>query len=917
MKTSFLIAIPAMVVLVASCTIELDNPALDEEIVAPVVDETQQTTGEVLTVVARVGESDDTKTAIQSDGTSIYWTEGDAINLFYGSGSAGQFTTAITEPAAVAEFTGTLSVATGSNEVGHEAKAFWAIYPYNVANTCDGTGVTLTIPGAQESIAGSFADKLNPTVATSPGLDLTFFNVGSWFIFSVTQEGVTAAIFEGNNNESVAGTVRVTMDESSRPSATVQNGIKRIVITPGDGETFTVGELYYIVVIPQTLENGYTLTLKKGTLSAKCVVSNSATFTRSMYRRKRNADNEMTYEFNSIVFQDDNVKSTCVTRWDLDGDGELSYDEAALVTNVSFQNNTSITSFDELQYFTSLESINFSGCTALESITLPDHLASINGYCFNNCTSLQELILPSSIERLGNYAFSNCSARVVLQSDLADIWTSSNQVYPFTSYSGELLISEGVTTIPQQVFAGSSPTTITIPSTIESVGDWAFSGCSAGIAYINCNIPSFDEPWEEDEYINWANGNWFANNSFSRVVFGDNVTTIGDYGMYQSRGLTDLVVGNGVTTIGKYAFAGCSHLENLRLGSSLETLAERTFSYAFHNASSTPIITISATVAPTIDRYTFEEVKRDGTLNYPSGADYSTWLVNDYGRLGYYGWRPSGYVRVTSISLNSNSLSLPIGYTGTLSATILPNNANNKTVIWTSSDASIASVSNGVVTANTKGQATIIATCEDNGMYSQCSVTVTDYVDMGLSVKWGTCNIGASSPEGYGYAYAWGEITPKNSFSWANYKWCNGTYTSLTKYNDDYQYGYVDMKYTLDSSDDVATVTLGSGYKIPSSQQWQELLDYSTWTETTRNGIAGFLVTSTVAGYTDKYIFLPLSGLVYDITDPQQDYWSSTMPRHAAAVALVFTGEPGSYTPVLGNVGKCNGYRVRSVFVTD
>ena len=288
MRKALLFAVPFMVVLGVSCIKELDNPVIEEP--SPFL-------GEVLTVVARAGGESDTKTAVQPDGTSIYWTPGDAINLFYGSGSAGQFTTTITEPSQVAEFTGTLSVATGSTETGHEAKAFWAVYPYNAANTCDGTGVTLTIPGEQGTIAGSFADKLNPTVATSPGLDLAFYNVGSWFIFSVTQEGVTSATFRGNSGEDVAGTVRVSMNDNSRPVATVQSGIKSITITPPKGRsTFAVGEEYYIVLLPQTMTNGYTLTLRKDSRHvAECVVSTSATFSRSMYRRKRNADNGLTY----------------------------------------------------------------------------------------------------------------------------------------------------------------------------------------------------------------------------------------------------------------------------------------------------------------------------------------------------------------------------------------------------------------------------------------------------------------------------------------------------------------------------------------------------------------------------------------------------------------------------------------------
>ena len=212
-----------------------------------------------LTVIATIGEKSDTKTAVQSNGTSIYWTPGDAINLFYGNHSAGQFTSSLTEPVQTADFSGTLSVATGSTEAGMGALAFWGVYPYNENNTCDGTSVTLTISGTQLGVPGTFADKLNPTVASSPGLGLAFFNVGSWFIFSVTSDDIASATLRGNNNEDLAGKVRVTMDGSGHPVTSVIEGLQSITITPASGEAFVPGELYYMVLRPQTLSGGYTL----------------------------------------------------------------------------------------------------------------------------------------------------------------------------------------------------------------------------------------------------------------------------------------------------------------------------------------------------------------------------------------------------------------------------------------------------------------------------------------------------------------------------------------------------------------------------------------------------------------------------------------------------------------------------------
>lgn len=84
-----------------------------------------------------------------------------------------------------------------------------------------------------------------------------------------------------------------------------------------------------------------------------------------------------------------------------------------------------------------------------------------------------------------------------------------------------------------------------------------------------------------------------------------------------------------------------------------------------------------------------------------------------------------------------------------------------------------------------------------------------EYVDLGLSVKWATMNVGASKPEDYGDYFAWGETTTKTTYNWSTYKYCNGSSSTLTKYNTDSSYGTVDNKTTLDLSDDAANANWG------------------------------------------------------------------------------------------------------------
>lgn len=133
------------------------------------------------------------------------------------------------------------------------------------------------------------------------------------------------------------------------------------------------------------------------------------------------------------------------------------------------------------------------------------------------------------------------------------------------------------------------------------------------------------------------------------------------------------------------------------------------------------------------------------------------------------------------------------------------------------------------------------------------SQSTTVFVDLGLSVKWATCNLGASKPEEYGNYYAWGETVSKGLFTWDTYKWRRGN--TLTKYTG------TDNKKRLDPNDDVATVKLGEKCHIPTKQEWEELTNYCMWERVTQKGVLGFKVTSYETG---KSIFLPLAGFKKD-----------------------------------------------------
>ena len=162
-------------------------------------------------------------------------------------------------------------------------------------------------------------------------------------------------------------------------------------------------------------------------------------------------------------------------------------------------------------------------------------------------------------------------------------------------------------------------------------------------------------------------------------------------------------------------------------------------------------------------------------------------------------------------------------------------------------------------------------------------IVTAEAVDLGLSVMWSSCNLGAEKPEDYGDYYAWGETETKENYSWGTYKWCNGDYNNLTKYNNSSSYGTVDNKTVLETEDDVAHVKLGGNWRIPTISEVDELISTRNnasyqWEWKSLNGHNGWLVTYLV---NNNSIFLPAAGYrvytnLYDVGS-SCFFWSSSL----------------------------------------
>ncbi len=211
-----------------------------------------------------------------------------------------------------------------------------------------------------------------------------------------------------------------------------------------------------------------------------------------------------------------------------------------------------------------------------------------------------------------------------------------------------------------------------------------------------------------------------------------------------------------------------------------------------------------------------------------------------------------------------------------------------------------------------------------NGSYYAITVklekVVPEAVDLGLTsgVKWANMNVGAGCPEDYGHYFAWGETTPQsdNVYSWASYKWCNGSSTALTKYCNNSSYGsggFTDSKTVLDLENDAARANWGGDWRMPTQAEFQELIANTTSTWTTQNGAYGYKFTSKT---NSNSIFLPAAGYRWDggLSDDGSNghYWSSSLfeSNPSGAWYLNFKSE-GVYTN--NNISRYFGHSVRPV----
>lgn len=318
-------------------------------------------------------------------------------------------------------------------------------------------------------------------------------------------------------------------------------------------------------------------------------------------------------EISNLDFADANVKALCVANWDTDKDGELSQAEVATVTSLGtvFAGNTTISSFNELQFFTGLTSISnnaFEGCSALSSVVLPDVLTSIGSNAFEGCSTLASIAIPSGVTSIGANAFFGCN----------------NLLSVFVGVDTPVAITENI-------FENRANATLFVPvgskAAYEAANYWKdFNEVEELIVFADANVKAICvQNWDtngdrilslaEAAAVTSLEGNFTKSDisSFNELRFFTGLTSI-EYNAFNScKYLESVILPDGITSIGSNAFDGCS-LTSITIPQGVTEFGWGTF-----NSCPLTMVKVGSSTPISIRKYTFG-TRANATLYVPAGS---------------------------------------------------------------------------------------------------------------------------------------------------------------------------------------------------------------------------------------------------------------------------------------------------------
>ena len=612
------------------------------------------------------------------------------------------------------------------------------------------------------------------------------------------------------------------------------------------------------------------------------------------------------------------------------------------IADKAFYNCSGLTSVTIPNGVTFIGEDAFHACSGLTSVTIPNSVTSIGNLAFSDCSGLTSVTIPNSVTSIGLYPFRACRSLTSIEVeggntkyDSRDNCNAIIETQSNTLMSGckNTFIPNGVTSIGDYAFYASGLTSVTIPNSVTSIGNYAFWACGM----TSVTIPNS---------VTFIGALAFKYcNKLTSVTIPNSVTSISNDVFNNCSKLTSVTIPNSVTSIGSCAFESCVSLKDVYCyAENVPETRASAFTYCNLDNMSLHVPAGSVEAYKSTEPWNqFKEIKaiedsNEFSLNFMGQTikDGAMLLINAEG------WSALGNIYTDPDGNTKNGLFVFVNkggkVSGSYSLEILSNTLNGD-LKWsmggetyalnevTKLEKSFSTDENGIASVKFSAEnipnegsldAKLMVTIGEKTKTFYIKIQfkkkdspdltvsgkVGEPVDLGLSVKWASWNVGAGAPEEYGNHYAWGELEPKTDYSASTYKFYNSGYT---------KYGSIDNKYELDEADDVARQKWGEDWRMPTFDELKELYEKCSFSNETYNGVP----VTKVTGPNGNYIYMPgpgnFTGQTLYFKNSVGSYWSRDLETDSYAKDLDFFT---SYRSLNGDT-RYHGQSIRPVYVGD